>query len=119
QRRHRLGQHVLVRRRFGQKHLGDARELGGRIRDHTAVLAGDQHVDVAAERLGGGERLVGCVLESLVVVLGNQERSHHSTPASFFSLPTSSATELTFTPALRPGGSVVLRTSRRGEGSTP
>ena len=44
---------------------------------------------------------------------------HHSTPASSFSFAISSATEPTFTPALRPAGSTVLRTERRGLTSTP
>jgi len=42
-----------------------------------------------------------------------------STPASTFSFCTSSATEPTFTPALRPPGSAVFTTFRRGETSTP
>ena len=45
--------------------------------------------------------------------------SHQSTPASSLSLPTSSATEPTLTPALRLGGSVVFSTFRRGVTSTP
>ena len=72
QRRDRLGELVLVGRGVGQQHLLDAVELGGGIGDGFAVLAGDQHVHVAAERLGRGQRLVGRVLERLVVVLGDR-----------------------------------------------
>ena len=45
-----------------------------------AVLAGDQHVHVAAERLGGGQRLVGGVLERFVVVFGDEKRGHLEYP---------------------------------------
>ena len=75
QRGERLGQHVLVGRRIGEQHLLDAVELGGGI-GHRLRLAGDQHVHVAAQRLGGGQRLVGGILERLVVVLGEEKRGH-------------------------------------------
>ena len=78
----RLRQHVLVRRAVGEQHLVDAVELGGGIGRAFAVLAGDEDVHVAAERLGGGQRLVGGVLERLVVVLGEQERGHGMISAS-------------------------------------
>ena len=110
---------MLVRRGVGQQHLLHAIELGGGIGGRFAILAGDQNMHVAAERLGGGERLVGGVLERFVVVLGDEKRGHQSTPASSLSLPTSSATEPTLTPDLRPGGSVVFTTSSRGLMSTP
>ena len=54
-----------------------------------------------------------------VLVVGEEQGRHQITPASFFSLATSSSTEVTLAPALRPGGSVVLSTFRRGETSTP
>ena len=54
-----------------------------------------------------------------LVILGKQQRRHHSTPASFLSLPTRSATEATLTPSLRPGGSEVFTISSRGFTSTP
>jgi len=47
-------------------------------------------------------------LRTSVVVLGDDERRHQMTPASFFSLSTSSAAVLTLTPARRFGGSVTL-----------
>ena len=110
ERRQRLGELMLVSRAVRDQHLLDAVELRGGIGDRAAAFAGDQHMHVAAERLGGGQRLVGRILERLVVVLGNQKNSHPSTPASF-SLPTSSATEPTLAPALRPPGSTVFTTS--------
>ncbi len=66
-----------------------------------------------------GQRLVGGVLDRRIVVFGNQQRGHQRTPASVLSFEISSATSLTLTPPLRPGGSVVLSTSRRGVRSTP
>src|SRR5262245_28568390 len=84
------------------------------------MTAGDEHVQVTAQRLGRSDRFVGCVLERLVVVLGKKKRGRHqSTPTSFLSLSTSSPTDFTLTPALRPGGSLVLSTCSRGEMSTP
>ena len=59
------------------------------------MTAGDEHVQVAAQRLGRSDRFVGCVLERLVVVLGKKQRGRHqSTPTSFLSLSTSSPTDL-------------------------
>src|ERR1700736_2003137 len=110
---------MLVDGAVGEQNLGHAGELGSGFGDRAAAMAGDQHVHVAAERLGGGQRLVGRILERLVVVLGEKERGHQINPISFLSLSTNSPTVFTFTPALRPGGSVVLRISSRGETSTP
>ena len=119
ERRQRLRQHVLVGRVVGEEHLRDAVELRRRFGDGARALARHQHMHGLAERLGGGERLVGGVLERLVVVLGDEKRRHQMTPASFLSLSTSSATVFTLAPALRPGGSVVFITSMRGATSTP
>ena len=52
-----------------------------------------------------------------VVVIGDEQHPHTSTPISL-SLATSSAAFASFTPALRPGGSTVFSTFRRGLGST-
>ena len=46
---------VLVGRMLGEQHLGDARDLGARLGDGTAIRARDQEVDVAADRGGGGD----------------------------------------------------------------
>src|SRR5215470_10112072 len=104
---------MLKRRRICDQHLFDAIELRRRLCRRLAVLAGNEHVDRSADGLRGG------VLQVSVVVFGEDKGRHQRTPASFFSLPTSSATELTFPPALRTGGSVVLRISSRGVISTP
>ena len=86
QRGERLGEHVLVEGGVGEQHLLDAVELGGGIRHRLAVLAGDQHMHVAAERLGRGERLGGRVLERLVIVLGDEKRGHLEHPRFLFEL---------------------------------
>src|SRR5450631_3696892 len=106
---------MLEGRHVCQQDLLDAIELRGGLRNCARAVAGDQHMHRRRERFGGGQRLVGRVLEHLVVVLGNEEGGHDNTPASFLSLSTSSATDFTFTPDLRPAGSVVLSTSSRGE----
>ena len=115
--------HVLVAgkdcRAVRQQHLLDAVELGRGIGHRLGILAGDEDMHVAAQRLGGGQRLAGRVLERLVVVLGDEKRGHQISPISFLSLSTSSPTVFTLTPALRPAGSVVLSTSSRGAMSTP
>src|SRR5262249_32866397 len=111
--------HVLIDDVVRDQHLLDAVEFGSGLRNRPAALASDQHMHVGAERLRCCERLVGRVLDCRIVVLGNEERCHQITPASFLSLSTSSLTVFTFTPDLRPAGSVVLSTSRRGAMSTP
>src|SRR5262249_52409610 len=101
------------------QNLGHARELGGGFRDRPATLAGHQHAHVAAERLRGGQRLVGRILERLVVVLGDEKRGHPISPISFLSLSPSPPPVFTLTPAVRPAGSVVLSASSRGAMSIP
>ena len=54
--RQRLGERMLVSRAVSEQHLADAIELGRRIRDGLGVLAGNQHMDVAADGFGGGQR---------------------------------------------------------------
>src|SRR5215470_15868134 len=110
---------MLKRRRICDQHLFDAIELRRRLCGGLAILASNEHVDRSADGLRGRHRLGGGVLQVPVVVFGEDKGRHQRTPASFFSLPTSSATELTFPPALRTGGSVVLRSSSRGVISTP
>src|SRR5438874_4164511 len=110
---------MLVGPAIGEQHLPDAIKFCSGFSDRARVLARDQHMHVSAERLRGRERFVGRVLKRFVVVLGREERCHQMMPASLCSLSTSSATVLTFTPDLRPAGSVVLSTSSRGAISTP
>ena len=110
---------MLIGRRVRQQHLGDAIELRSRVGHTLRAGASNQHLHVAAHLPGSRERLVGRVFQGLVVVLGEQQGCHYRTPASFLSFSTSSATLLTFAPALRPDGSVVFKTSSRGATSTP
>src|SRR5262245_9144127 len=98
---------MFIGRDIGQEHFPNTIEFRARISNGLAVLAGDQEMDWLGQRLGGGQSLVGGVLECLVVVLSQKQRRHQRTPASF-SLPTSSPAVFTFTPALRPAGSTVL-----------
>ena len=104
--------------RVGEEHLGGAVELGGGLGDGLAAGTGDQHVHVAAQRLGGAHGLGDGGAERLVVVVGEKKDRHDSAPTSF-SLAMSSAALATLTPALRPGGSTVLSTLSRGATSTP
>ena len=76
ERGHRFGQHVLVGGAVGEQNLVHTLELGGGFGDGTTSLARDQHVHVGAQCLRRGQRLVGGVLEGLVVVLGQEERGH-------------------------------------------
>ena len=118
---------------IGQR-LGQAAPIGGIIRrqdlGHTGKLrgfgggggnavTGDQQMHLA-QRLGGGQRLGGAVrAQRAAGHFGNQKYGHQITPASSLSFAISSATLATFTPALRPCGSTVLMTARRGVTSTP
>ena len=87
QRGQRLGEHVLVSGGVGEQHLVDAVELGGRLGDRAAPLPATSTCTSPPSALRRGERLVGGVLECLVVVLGDAEGSViQSTPASFLSL---------------------------------
>ena len=54
-----------------------------------------------------------------IVVVGDDEHGHQITPASVFSLATSSAAVSTLTPATRLGGSVTFSTFRCPARSTP
>ena len=63
----------------------------------------------------GGERRV---LDAVVVVFDPDQHAHFATPSAL-SLPTSSSTSATLTPAWRLAGSVTLTTVRRGATSTP
>ena len=103
--------------RDGQ-HFFHARQLGGGLRGFVPG-AGDENMDRRAESGGGGQSLGGGVVEVAVVDFGEKKSRHQSTPASFLSLPTRSATDPTFTPALRLEGSVVFSTFSRGATSTP
>ena len=107
-------------RRIGQQHLRDALKLRRVLRRVGCVVAGNQHMHIAAASQRRGHRVAGCALEAAMFVFGNDERRHGQiTFASFLSFATSVATSGTFTPALRLGGSLTLRVFRRGVTSTP
>ena len=128
-----FGEAVGIGGVVGQQHLGDAGDLRGLFGDGPAILAGDQQVDVAADLLRGGNHMQGGRLHFLVVMFDENEIGHdlgipelessddggQMTLASLRSLSTSSATDFTFTPDLRFGGSTTFRVLRRGAASTP
>ena len=69
---------------------------------------------------GGGDGAAGGLLDAGGVEFEQDEGRHRQiTFASVLSLFTSSATDFTFTPALRLGGSLTFSVVRRGAGSTP
>ena len=120
QRRQRLGEAVRVERIVGDAHLRHASEFRRARRRLADVLPGDENIDRRAEFDRGGQRARGQVAQLAVGDFRQQKRRHGQiTPASSCSLATSSATDFTFTPALRPLGSVVFRTLSRGATSTP
>ena len=81
------------------------------------ALAGDEQMHLAKLRRGGdgGER---GVLNLAAFMLDENQRLHATTP-SVLSLPISSSTEPTFTPAWRFDGSVTFTIVSRGAVSTP
>src|SRR3546814_5393536 len=85
----------------------------------TLFRSGDQDVSLARQLPGGGHGVQRGRLQGRVVVLGDDQRRHQITLASLRSLSTSSATEATFTPALRAGGSFTATMVSRGLTSTP
>ena len=101
------------------KNFFHTRQLGGLGRGGTGIVAGHQHMHVATHLGCGGERLVGCILEGLVIVFGNEKHGHDQIAPASLSLETSSATDLTLTPARRFGGSSVFSTFSRGFTSAP
>jgi hypothetical protein len=91
------------------KHLADAASFAACCGGTGGIVAGDQHMNVAAHLGSGGQRLVGCILQRGIVVFGDEEDRHQSAPASL-SLATSSAGVFTLMPARRFGGSSVFST---------
>jgi hypothetical protein len=53
-----------------------SRKLGRGVGRSLGVFAGDQHMHLATEFGGGGQRLVGGVLDRCIVVFGDQQRGH-------------------------------------------
>ena len=124
QRSQRLRQHVLVGRLIRQQHLFHTVEIGGGFPQPAGRTA--RRPARARRRRAPSPRSMPCGLRPLRLCCRARRSARWSCeddlqikPISFLSLSTSSPTVLTLTPALRPPGSMVFITSRRGEGSTP
>ncbi len=102
----------------GDMDLLDTRDLGGRLGDRADTFAGDEEVDVAELR-GGGDGGEGGVLDLAAFVLDENQRDAHATTPRPLSLPISSSTDATLTPAWRLAGSTTFKVVRRGATSTP
>ena len=120
QRRERLGEPVRVGRGVGDENLADARKLRGRLGGRRDAPPGDEHVDRLRDLEGRRQRPRGQVAQAPARDFRKKKGRHGQiTPASSWSFATSSETVFTLTPALRPEGSDVLSTLRRGATSTP
>ncbi len=120
QRRHILGEPVIIGRVVGEQHLSDPGDLRRRLGHGTAIRAGHQHIDLrAGDLLGGGDRVQGRGLQHPIVVFGDDKSRHQITRASVLSMFTSSSTEPTLRPPWRFAGSSTLRTTRCGVTSMP
>jgi hypothetical protein len=73
---HVLGQAVLEAGAVGVDHLGHAGDLGGGSGGSAGVVAGHQHVHIAAAGLGGRHGVQRCALDRSVVVFCNNECGH-------------------------------------------
>jgi hypothetical protein len=73
-----LGQAVGQAGGVGVQHLGHAGDLRGGLRGGAGVVAGHQHMHVAAAGLGRGDGVEGGALDGGVVVFGNDECGHVS-----------------------------------------
>ena len=104
---------------IGKQNLGNALKFCSRISGGASIVSGNQHMNLMTKCKCSSQRF-GCgILERDRIVIGEKKGSHQKTPASVLSFETSSATEPTLTPALRPAGSIVVTTLRRGATSTP
>src|SRR5262249_45246052 len=119
ERLHGLGEGVGEGFAFGMQHLANAREFRGGVGGGLRIVAGDEHVDVAAIGLGGGDRLGGGVVERGVGGFGENEDGHDQMAPTDLSLAIRASTSATFSPASRFFGSATFTTVRRGAMSTP
>src|SRR5215472_12266962 len=111
---------VVVGGIVGKQYFAYSGDLRRRRGSAAAILAGDQKIDFAAcDLFCRGERVERRRLERAAVMLGDDEGRHQITRASVLSLSTSSATEPTFCPAWRFGGSSIFKTTSRGVTSMP
>ena len=104
---------------LGGQHLRNRWQLGSGSSGGAGGATRDQHMHIA--KLGGSRhRAAGWLRKRAVLMIGkNKHRHGQITFASLRSLSTSSATDPTFLPAWRLGGSSTFSTVRRGAGSTP
>src|SRR3989338_348439 len=109
----------LVVRRVGVQHLAHARNRRRILGHGSAVAARHQHMDVAADARGRGNRVQRGRFEYGVVVFRNDQGCHQITFASSLSRLTSSAVSATLMPALRVGRSLTCRVTVRGAMSMP
>ena len=98
--------------------LLDAGDLRGFRGDGSDAFAGDQQVDVA-KRGGGGDGGEGGVLHGATLMLDENQCDAHATTPKALSLPISSSTFATLTPADLLAGSSTFRVVSRGAVSTP
>ena len=110
---------MRIERRVGQQHLVDARDCSHFVGSSAHAFASDQHMHRTADLRRCGDHLGDGIAQLALDDIGENKSRHQITPASFLSFDTSSSTEATLVPPLRPGGSLVFRTFSRGEGSTP
>ena len=104
---------------FDMDDLADAREPGGGLGCCAGIVACDQHVDIAAESLGGGDGLGGDVVEGGVAVFSEDENGHDQMAPTDLSFAIRASTSATFSPASRFFGSATFTIDRRGAMSTP
>src|SRR5208282_5220760 len=110
QRRERLGKAMRVSRIVRDAHLRDAGKLRRRRGGGAHGFARDEDVDGAPEFERGGQRTRRHVAQSPARDFRQKKNRHRQiTPVSLCNLATSSATDLTLTPALRPPGSAVFK----------
>ena len=121
QRRERLGEAMRVESDRRRRAPSRRRRAWPPPRRPRATLSPATSTSTGAPELQrGGQRARRHVAQSPARDLGQKKGRHvQITPASSCSLATSSATDLTFTPALRPLGSAVFNTLSRGATSTP
>src|SRR6201999_66314 len=98
---------VRIERIVRDQNLFHATKFRRGLCNGIATGAGHQYMHRRAHLRGGGDGFRGRVLQGLVVVFGNDERSHQIAPISL-SLSASSAAVFTLTPAVRFGGSTTL-----------
>ncbi|MDT4857736.1 hypothetical protein FQZ97_921700 [compost metagenome] len=109
QRREVFRQLVRVGGMVGDQDLGYPRNTGGGLGNGTNALPRHEDDHLATDQPGSGHGVEGGGGQCGVSVFSNNQDSHQITFASFFSLSTSSATDLTLIPAWRAAGASTFR----------